>query len=1000
MRKLAPIILLLLFLVSCNRESKFTYELPDMFDIVFVDDPSGQSLTEAPSVDRLTIDVYISGTQVPKTYTYGVNKGRVDGPVEIEFNEGCSYEVYFWAQKSSRSVCSVKEGDLKEGVDVSYPEEIKAGDIASHDSYSGKVQFVYPGTMPTSVSLYRNTARIDFASVKSSLTDMGASEVVFSVEGLQQELTVDGSASDGSASTSVRFGSADINNGEQFNEDPQITLMGSAYFPVDGESAIKVRMTLYGADGSAKGESDWIDVTLQSGLSTALVFDGTQVVWKGAQQDVIPSKPAKDGWIHISRADEFAALMLNGGRKGAKYHICNDLDMSILPKSVAEDIRPGAVFESVCIDAGVYTDGLVPADYKMSASECHTVSGLVIPNSSGIFADVRQFEATNIAFENITVGGGDSVHDGTGVAIGRSTGELFLKNVYVSDSKVFAPCRVGGLVGAIYDADASVNNCDISRVSVTTVFETGISGQAGGLVGYIGRSIEDDRSTEVDVELFKCDLYECTINAYMQSETAASGRLLGTVSGYDNGEKVSIVQCIADNATEIVPMTDVNDDLSADFTSRYVNAHKSDFCSEIPSKYENLVGGQVYNRGLVKFGNYLQDSALITFVPKWDGKASTAPLLADPQYDGEVEAGPENFMVYAPSDLVGIRAVTAEPSAIYFRTSVDMNGQGADGIYNVPSQFKDSFAESDDDNIFKSFKSVRRLEGNGHQVHNLSIHRPASEMSAFILTADSTTVHRDIDFYNCCVVGTNTQVDSNSTAYGAILCADVHSGNYTMENVNAYDCSVYAVQKIGTLVARLAADTSYVASCTVKGSYIENYEVFVDEYFTGSFSYQDYTVTAVKNFYPHGEVGGFIGFLQGNSTIKNCQVLESTINCFGLDDVDAEITPTYIASVLGLLGYYHVPGRHVSTFIGDIRTVNAEIIKLSDCEVDTKTVCTNRWDKFCWTNLVGKHNTYPYLGSCYFVAFLDREGSLYVDGKRIDLADCRRQSVCYIHNQQ
>lgn len=1000
MKRLSLVVFILLLLISCRREDKLTPELPDMFDVVFEDETVyGRSLSEDPAVDRLLVDVYISGTDVPKSYSYGVRNGRIEDPIDIEFNEGSSYILYFWAQKSSDSVWAVKEGQLKDGVRVEYPQNLEAGDIASYDSYSATSQFTYPGTLPTKIVMKRNTARIDFASMRSAMEEMDISEVLFTVEGLQQKITVPGSISEGTSEATLRFSSEDLKKSGDFNGDSRISHLGSLYLPVDGESAIDLKMTLYGADGREKGMSEWVDVTIESGLTTALIFDGAKVIWKGVQSDVVPSRPRKDGWIPISRADEFAALMLNGGRKGAKYHICNDLDMSVLPENVAKDIKSDALFESICVDGGVYDDGLVPADYKMSAASYHTVSDMIIPNASGIFAEVSDFEASNIAFDNIAVGGGDRILDGTGVFIGRSSGDLFLKNVYVSNSHVTAPCKVGGLVGALYDSDATINNCDILRVTVNTSFEKEISGQAGGLIGYIGRSSEEDRSIEVDVEIFQCDIHETTINAYMQSATSASGRLLGTLSGFDNGEKVSIVQCLADNATEIVPMTDVNDDLASEHRPRYVNAMKSDFCPEIPSKYEDLVGGQVYHRGLVRFGNYLQESALITFVPKWDGMASVAPLLADPEYDGEVEAGPENYMVYSPADLVGIRNITTDPKAIYFNSSVDMNGQGEDGIYDIPSQFADSYQESDDDNVFRSFKSVRRLEGNGHKVHNLSIHRPASEMSAFILTADSTTVHRNIDFHNCCVVGTNTQVDSNSTAYGAVLCADVHSGSYTMENVNAYDCSVFAVQKIGTLVARLAADTSYVANCTVKGSYIENYEVFVDEIFIGSFSYQDYTISAVKNFYPHGEAGGFIGFLQGNSTIENCQVLESTINCFGLDDVDAEITPAYMASVFGLMGYYHVPGRHVSTFIGDIRTVNAETIKLNDCSVDTKTECTNRWDKFCWTNLVGKHNTYPYLGSCYFVAFLDREGSLYIDGNRIDLADCRRQSVCYLHNK-
>ena len=88
----------------------------------------------------------------------------------------------------------------------------------------------------------------------------------------------------------------------------------------------------------------------------------------------------------------------------------------------------------------------------------------------------------------------------------------------------------------------------------------------------------------------------------------------------------------------------------------------------------------------------------------------------------------------------------------------------------------------------------------------------------------------------------------------------------------------------------------------------------------------------------------------------------------------------------------------MSTFIGDIRTIDGETIQINNCKVDSKTKCTRRWDKYCWTTVSKVHKTYPYIGSCYYVAFMDTIGTVFVDGNRINLHDCRKTSACYEHN--
>lgn len=1001
-KRVLIIILALISLLSCNKEVEVSPDVPSAFAVVFQDvNPAGQQLSEPPAVDRLYVDVYESDSDVPSTYEFKVKNGQVEDGLDIIFNEGCTYELYFWAQKATGSIYSVNPGSLKEGVDVSYSVAVKAnpGELSTSDSYSAVVRFTYPESMPSEVVMHRNVARIDIASYRKSLSEQAVAGIEIAVDGICGKINLNRHSNAGDKSFRFRFDDAsNFISHEDYKSDNRVSHIGSLYIPIDGHSDLKVNMTMFDANGVRIGDSGETGVAVDSGKGAVLIYDGTEVVWKGIQADSLPTAVSKDGWIHLTKPGELAALITTGGMKGAKYHISNDMDMSQIPSDVYASVMSSGVFENICVDGGIYADGLVPSDYKMHPSGVARITNLDLPFMSALFSEVKNFEATNMIIENVSIGADSGQTEGTGILIGRSSGNLYLKNIKVSDSEVSALCRVGGLIGAILGGEVSVNDCDLESVAVTTIYKDGVSGQAGGLIGFVGRSVSNDRSQNVEVNLFKCDLKDCKVKAYMQAPELHSGRLVGTVSGYDRNEKLSVVLCTADESTVLVPEGSAKDDEARALSSRYVNKYKSAFSPELPAEYENLLGGQIYHRGLIRFGNYLLEDRLMEFSPRWDGSTVMSPLPADPEFDGDVMAGDGCYMVYSPCDLIGIREITDTPDAIYFGASIDMNGQGEDGVYNVPEYFADSFNVSEDDNLFLPFTRVKLLEGNGKSIYNLGICRQNATKSAFVLNASNATVHRNLDFHSCCVIGTHTQVETNSTAEAAILCASAGGSSYTLENVNTYDCGIFGVQKIGTLIANLSADESFVSDCNVTGSYIENYEVFIDEMFSGSFTYQDYTITASKSFYPHGEVGGLIGFVSGNASIKNCSVNKSTVNCYGLDDVPADITPAVAATLINALGYYHVPGRHVSTFIGDIRTMNAETIRIDKCVVDRNTKCTKRWDKYCY-GVLGNHNVYSYIGQCYYVAFLDKIGSLYIDGQRITLADCRKSTVCYEHNQ-
>ena len=501
------------------------------------------------------------------------------------------------------------------------------------------------------------------------------------------------------------------------------------------------------------------------------------------------------------------------------------------------------------------------------------------------------------------------------------------------------------------------------------------NGAAGGIVGYVGGG----SSVDLDVVFTNCDLENVKADG-----TNAEGKFVGLMQGYDNGETLSFdADCSADDACGV-----------ADYASPYNESNDAQWLDGDVATYPKSFDFSAYNGWL---GDEEMYRAVVSFADnrmqiKWDGVTKVEPLLANPSYDTDVTSGTNKFVVYSPFDLAGVRSKTASPVAIYLRSDIDMNGQGADGKYNVPSNFTQSKYTSTDDNVFNPFSYVTTLDGkkdgdNNYSIYNLSIAQIEQERAAFILYASGTTSHKNINFKNCQTVAVHKPVATDAKAYGAILVANVDA-TYTMENVHAHDCRVFALQKLGTLGARISG-TSTLKNCTVNNCYVENYECMISERFeSGSKEMLGVTIENVyADFYPHGEVGGMFGFIQGNSSITNCRVNGTTVYAFGQDDKNATIKGQgwlgYLAAgVLQAAGYYKVPGRHVSTLIGNIRATGT--VTLTGCSVDANTKCSHRHDK---------HNsTYNYIGQAYIVKFLDSEGSVTVDGSRLTLADCNRNT--------
>ena len=564
------------------------------------------------------------------------------------------------------------------------------------------------------------------------------------------------------------------------------------------------------------------------------------------------------------------------------------------------------------------------------------------------------------AFSSLTLDGyGFTIKNFSAPAFFANAAGLTVSNLVLDNFKVEGNGHVGTLVNTL-KGSSTFTNVTVSNSSATTS-----NGAAGGVVGYIVRNTPTSRLESISVSFDNCDL-----SAVTATGSLTDGKFVGRLSGYDNGEVVTFTtSCSAKGG-------------NSSSMSKYVSSNLACWLTDAErSAFNGWIGDEVYYRGKVSYGD-------TRVAVKWDGTTTVEPLLANPTYDGtNAVAGSNKFAVYSPFDLAGVRKKTASPAAIYLKADIDMNGQGADGSYNVPSNFTKSAHSSADDNVFDPFSYVTTLDGyrdasTNNSIYNMSIAQIEQERAAFILYASGTTVHKNINFRNCQTVAVHKPVTTDAKAYGAILVSNVDA-IYTMENVHAFDCKVFALQKIGTLGARISG-TSTLKNNSVNNCYVENYECNISERFTsGKKTISRWTVEVYADFYPNGEVGGMYGFIQDSSTLTNCKVNATTLYAFGQDDKMATVDGSTAAKVgIALLGYYKVPGRHVSTMIGNIRATGT--VTLTGCSVDANTKCTNRHDKH--------NNTYNYIGQAYIVKFVDSEGSVTVDGKKLTLADCNKNT--------
>ena len=828
-----------------------------------------RAIGDAAGIDRLTVAVYEGSQSLSKKFSVSEdwNTAKTNG-IELTLIEGRSYKILFWAENGENSAYTITEDGR---ITVNYDDYTNGGfaKMEEMDAFFG-TSSITVGSQKVedngTITLSRPLAQLNFAD-NTTQPETGTHRT---------EVTFHGIATAFNPFTG-EVEMSDMDKTFVFTDFPTETMSidGSTYYylssnylfaPQTGTMNVSTTIDLQNTDGTSIKTIELSGITLEKNKKTNVTGSIVQQPETWSVWDgKSKTQPEPDAPNHyiINEAADIAWLSEYGATLSENSIFLQTKDIDMASKAIA----------SIKLPAGSTYDG----------------GGKTIKNyANSLFGDATALTVKDLAVENITVSG--SNHTGT------------LANTLKGSS--------------------SFTNVSVSNGTVSTT-----NGAAGGMIGYIVRTTEKDRS-----EILNVSFVGCKLNGVSVSGSASEGKFVGLLSGYDNSEALSFdAECEA---------TDVS---VADYTSVYTKANNSAWVNgDVTNKYDGWLGHETYRRAKVTFGG-------VRMAPRWDGKTVTAKadLLL---YNGESN----KYEVHSAFDLAGVRNATASPAALYLMESVDMYGQGADGEYFVHSNFTKSAFNSTDDNKFNAFSSIALLEGNNKGIYNLALNANGSDRYAFILSGNNGDVHQNISFYDCCTVVPHVVKSNEDNSYGATVVLSVSGATYKMDNIHAYRCKVFALQKTGIIAGRLVSATmATINNCSVNDCYIENYNCKEHQ---EDFGY------GVK-FYSPGEVGGLIGFVENFATISNCHVKGTTINAFGQNDQKAY----YIVTI---------PGRHVGQFIGDIRTSDDEKDKivLTNCTVDSNTKCTNRWDQ---------HSKCKMIGKVYYVTLLDSKGTVTLDGKSI-----------------
>ena len=524
---------------------------------------------------------------------------------------------------------------------------------------------------------------------------------------------------------------------------------------------------------------------------------------------------------------------------------------------------------------------------------------------------------------------------------------LSVYDLTLSGITVEGTSHVGVLVNTL-KGESSFSNVNILNSSAATT-----NGAAGGMVGYIVRESATDRSKSMAIGFTDCQVISTSATG-----KESAGKFVGKFSGYDNGETLTFTDCSTSETST-----------SAENASPYVEGNEGAWLADTDfTSFNSWLGDEAYYRGVVTFGD-------IRFQPKWDGKTSVEPIFED--------TSKKVAQIWSAFDLAYLQDKTL--TSIRFKSDVDMCGVCEECMLGKGNSTiaNDYLSTCSHCKPFRQIVTINNLYGENHTLYNLFIQGVhlvgKSNYGMGFIRYTSKGEYKDFTFDGAvikCIDDINYRNDDQNggNGYAGTLTSRVE-GKMTISNVHARNGHVIGISKFGGLIGYVPGGID-ATNCSVEYYTIENHKINVINSYSVSIEKKVSFITGKaecsENFYTEGEAGGFIGFINSSSTIKNCWTSNITMKCYGQTDRNTKIK-CYTKKLLGS-GWNHImdmdytiAGRHCNAFIGDIRTPNSETITISSCSTSNNTYVSGYDHHFYGENGYSSTNNGELVGCVYFV---------------------------------
>lgn len=850
-----------------------------------------KAIGDGSKVDKLLVQVYEENRETP---VFSEDYSRDDwNKVQIAFYYGKTYTVYFWAYDSDAPFTAYNYTFINDEIQLNKPIKInyRQNDLAyntleSLDAFYSvqTVNLSASDKKENTVKLTRPFAQVNLGALVEDFNDAQVSEAVFKVKDIPSVFTLSDSgvnADDNSetiTSPSFSFTHFDLDDDESniTFDNKDYRYIGTTYILVPSlTDKVTVDVAIYGQDPNSPMKEATVELTVGSNKRTNLIFKEIAPSWNDSLADSsedVPSTETEDGWIHITKPEELAALLIYGGTEGKKYHICANLDMSGMPQTTASQIGLAeSGYRKLTIDAGKYNGDKVTGSYMLK-----NINGL-----KAFFGIASDLHIQNIILDNVNVSGDTHV----GVLVNSLSGENTFKNVTIQNS------------------------------SATTT-----KGAAGGMVGYIVRAKENERAENLSVTIDSCK-----VNNTSASGKLAEGKFVGLLSGYDNGEQLVFTSSCS---------TDANTSVT-DWISPYKEGNQGAWlASNNYSSYDGWLGDEVYYRGKVYFGG--TDEATNRFCPKWDGQKSVDPLVESNikliysafdvatlqktahsavTFKTNVDLGGYKFdPIYSITNLDG------ENNTIY-NLKVDMvhDGIGAAFIQSASGT--------------TTHKDIIFVGADIKNVHNPNIPAPnygnTNDGGAGNAYAGTLVSHSGGTYTVSNVHVKNGKVYAVCKMGGLLGYV---GGNLNMSSCSV---DQYLVENYEPGIPNYYTLPSVYMDIYLQ-TYQDNKLTNAALALLGIHKIPEYgRINMLQWWYTQGEAGGLIGFVKSpKAVIDRCSVTNTTINCTGQPDKpvvanvwdkkDFDTSNPYISGKpIFARGNTDIAGRHVNQFIGDVVSARA-----------------------------------------------------------------------------